>query len=217
MDSEAGQAYADALRDINVDYDIASTFSEMSDLAVENSYSGLLVDILTLVRSSKEEKVIAYECFNLYPVLRVKWENKKKKINLSPLEQEFSPDTTSALKFFVESRCMPFRARPLRRHSRKNYNLNVLLSQDGHFVAKDTTKTFTLNISRGGVFVHSTDGFKEGQRVWLLFAEFSDLAPIVTSVRWSLEWGQTRAIPGVGLQFEELTEAQDQVIQDIVD
>ena len=211
-DHEAGHAYTEALSGIGVTYDIASSFIEMSCLAVENAYNGLLVDILTLVRSSKEEKVIAYECFNLYPVLRVKWENKKKKINLSPLEQAFSPDTESALKFFIESRCMPFSPRSLRRHSRKNYNLCVLLSLDGLFSEQNTIKTFSLNISPEGVFLHATRIFETGQTVWLRFLEFSDPAPIAATVRWSLEWGQLRCIPGIGLKFDQLSEDQKQAL-----
>jgi Tfp pilus assembly protein PilZ len=214
-DHEAGHAYTEALGGIGVTYDIASSFAEMSCLAVENSYNGLLVDILTLVRSSKEEKVIAYECFNLYPVLRVKWENKKKKINLSPLEQAFSPDTESALKFFIESRCRPFPARSLRRHNRKNYNLSVLLSPDGLFTEQGTIKTFTLNIAPGGVFLHTTQEFELGQTVWLRFLEFSDQAPIAATVRWSLEWGESRCIPGIGLKFDQLSQDQEQTLQSI--
>jgi hypothetical protein len=212
-DSEAGQAYAEALCGIGVAYDIASSFDEMSGLAIDNAYNGLLIDILTLVRSSKEEKVIAYECINLYPVLRVKWENKKKKIALSPLEQTFSPDTASALKFFIESRCRPFSARSLRRHSRKNYHLNVLLSPDGLFSERDTVKTFSLNISQAGIFLHATQAFELGRTVWLRFVEFADLAPVAATVCWSIEWGLSRCIPGVGLRFERLSEAQEKVLK----
>ena len=212
-DTEAAQAYGEALCGIGVAFDIATSFNEMSSLAIENAYNGLLIDILTLVRSSKEEKVIAYECINLYPVLRVKWENKKKKINLSPLEQAFSPDAASTLQIFIESRCRPFPARPLRRYARNNYNFNVLLSPDGSFSERDTVKTFSLNISRAGVFLHSTQAFAAGQTVWLRFVEFSDQAPIAATVCWSLKWGVERCIPGVGLKFAELSEAQEQVLK----
>jgi hypothetical protein len=214
-DHEAGHAYTEALSQIGVTYDIASSFLEMSCLAVDNAYNGLLVDILTLVRSSKEEKIIAYECFNLYPVLRVKWENKKKKINLSPLEQAFSPDTESALKFFVENRCIPFPARSLRRYNRKNYNLSVLLSPDGLFREQGTIKTFTLNIAPGGAFLHTTQDFAVGQVVWLRFLEFSDQTPIAATVCWTLEWGESRCISGIGLKFDTLSQGQEQALQSV--
>jgi Tfp pilus assembly protein PilZ len=214
-DMEAGQAYAEALCAIGVAYDIAESISQMSCLAIEHSYNGLLVDILTLVRSSKEEKVVAYECINLYPVLRVKWDGKKKKINLSPLEQAFSPDVTSTLQLFVESRCRPFHARPLRRYNRKNYNHNVLLSSDGTFSDQSTLKTFSLNISREGIFLHTPEPFAAGNTVWLRFVEYTDQAPIAATVRWSLEWGLSRSIPGIGLKFESLSEAQAQIVKTV--
>jgi hypothetical protein len=215
-DAEAGQAYANALCEIGVAYDIASSFNEMSCMAIQNAYNGLVIDILTLVRSSKEEKIIAYECINLFPVLRVKWENKKKRINLSPLEQSFSPDTESAIKFFVESRCRPFAARSLRRHSRKNLNLNVLFCPSGTFTAKKAVETFTVSISLGGVFLYTPQVFEQGHMVSLRFLELSDPAPIAATVRWSHEWGESRSIPGVGLKFDRLTEAQEREIKRIL-
>ncbi len=214
-ETEAGQAYVEALNRIGVAYDIAASFDEMSSLAMENAYNGLLIDILTLVRSSKEEKIFAYECINLYPVLRVKWEHKRKKISLSPLEQTFSPDTESALRLFVENRCRPFAARSLRRHCRKSYHLNVLLSTDADFPEQETMKSFTLNISRAGVFLHSLRAFEPEQTVWLRFVEYPDLEPIAAKVRWTLEWGQSRSIPGIGLRFERLSEAQVQMLKNV--
>jgi len=214
-DHEAGHAYADTLNRIGVHYDIATSFDQMSCLAMENAYSGLMVDILTLVRSSKEEKVIAYECFNLFPVMRVKWENKKKKINLSPLEQSFSPDAESALRFFVENRCKPFTARSLRKHNRKNNNLNLLISRAGTFSEDNSIKSFTLNLSRAGAFLHTLQDFEPGQTLWFRFVEYADLAPIAATVRWTLAWGASRCVPGVGVRFERLSGTQEQALKAI--
>jgi Tfp pilus assembly protein PilZ len=204
--AEAGKAYTQALSDVGASYDIVPTFCKMSAMAMEHAYNGLIIDIVTLVRCSKEEKVIAYECINLYPVLRVKWEAKHKTIQLSPLEQSFSPDAESALRFFVQ-RCTSFPARPLRKHKRKQVNLNALLSTDQEFAASSTEKTFTVSISEGGVFLHTMQSFKVGETVWLRFVELNR-APIRATVRWVLEWGESRSIPGIGLQFIELSEHQ---------
>ena len=214
-DQEAGQAYAKALSEIGAAYDIAPSFNEMVGLAVDNAYNGLLIDILTLVRSSGEDKVIAYECINLYPVLRVRWENKKKKISLSPLEQSFSPDTASVLKFFVEQRCTPFCARRLRKHNRKSYHLNVLLSLDSLFDERDTIKTFSLNISPGGIFIYTPQVLEKGRTVWLRFAEFPGLGSVQATVRWSIEWGHSRSIPGAGLEFDWQSESQAEALRNI--
>ncbi|HBG05111.1 MAG: pilus assembly protein PilZ [Geobacteraceae bacterium GWC2_58_44] len=212
-DAEAGKAYSDALSQLGVAYDMVPSFDQMSRLAVENAYSGLVIDILTLVRCSKEEKVIAYDCINLYPVLRVKWETKQKRIKLSPLEQTFSPDAESALKSFIDNRCRTFPARQLRRYKRKPINLNVLLSPDGTFAAENTSKAFTVNVSPGGFFLHTMQSFEVGRTLWLRFIDLSDQSPIAAKVCWSVEWGQARCIAGLGMSFERLSEDQEKEIQ----
>lgn len=216
-DEEAGQAYAAALNDIGVAYDLAPCVDKMSGMATVTPYSGLIIDLLTLVRCSREEKVVAYELINLYPVLRVKWNSRKKEICLSPLEQSFSPDTATTLRFFIDSRCRPFPPRRLRSQNRKNYNLHVLLTVDGTDVDEIPTRTFTLNISRGGVFVHTCRSFAKGDAVSLRFVEFPDLPPFAATVRWSVPWGGSRSVPGVGLRFDTLTEEQQKMLAAIAD
>lgn len=212
-DSEASKAYSDALIELNVACDVVPTFHDMSCLVKDNSYNGLLIDILTLVRSSKEEKVLVYECMNLYPVLRVKWESKHKKMKLSPLEQTFSSDAGSALKSFIDNRCRHFPARRLRRHQRKPIHLNALLSPDGTFDAASTSKAFTVNLSAGGFFLHTTQSFEIGQTLWVRFLELADQTPITATVCWAVEWGRARCIAGLGMQFKKLSEEQAREIQ----
>lgn len=50
-DAEARNAYSEALTELGVTYDIASSFEQMAAMAFEKAYQGLLVDILTLVLS----------------------------------------------------------------------------------------------------------------------------------------------------------------------
>lgn len=215
-DTEAGEAYVNALTSAGVVCDVAQSFQQMSSLAVENAYNGFLIDILTLVRCSKEEKAIAYECINLFPVLRVKWEARHKKMKLSPLEQSFSPDCETALKFFLETRCKSFPARSLRRHARKQINLNLLYTAGASFSPDQARKSFTINLSLGGVFLHLMEPLKAGDTVWLRFLEFADQTPIQATVRWSQEWGTSRCIPGVGLQFDRMTDAQTKQLRRIL-
>ena len=215
-DVDAGNAYQQVLSDIGVACDLVRSFGEMSVVAVENTYNGILVDILTLVRCSKEEKVIAYDCINFFPVLRVKWEARYKKIKLSPLEQAFSPDTESALRFFIETRCKSFPARSLRRDKRKQINLNLLYCSDGAFSEQDTHRSFTVSLSKGGIFLYTMRHLKKGERVWLRFMEFADQSPIAATVCWSQKWGITRCIPGAGLRFDALTSDQEKDIQRIL-
>jgi hypothetical protein len=70
---EARQAYEDALRAYGISYEVAQSFRELLRMTIDGAYNGLLIDLLTLIRSSKEEKTIAYDCINFYPTLRLKW------------------------------------------------------------------------------------------------------------------------------------------------
>ncbi|HJV36997.1 PilZ domain-containing protein [Geomonas sp.] len=207
-EADARGAYEEILQRVGVSYDIAETFTDLQRMSSAVPYSGLLVDILTLIRCSKEEKAIAYDCLNYYPSLRLKWDGRDRSINLSPLEQSDTVDVGASLSFFVETRCKAFTARTLRRFDRKESYLNLLLSPRPECGEGECLKTFTLNISRGGAFVHTTDPLQKGEPVWLRFLELPANEPLKAVVCWCIEWGTCRGIPGIGVQFEGLTDQQ---------
>jgi Tfp pilus assembly protein PilZ len=213
--AEARAAYEEALRGVAVAYDIASSFNEVFRMTIDNPYNGLMIDILTLIRSSKEEKAIAYDCINCYPSLRVKWDAKKKSMNLSPLEQAFSADTRATLACFIAGRCKEFTARSMRRHPRKETIIDLLLSTCRDPGNGDVIKTFTVNISPGGAFVHTTLSLSDGDTVWLSFLETPDAAPVEAVVRWQIKWGVCRGIPGIGLSFKFNSEEQAKVVKNM--
>ena len=206
--AEARAAYEEALSKVEVTYDIASSFNEVLRMTIDHAYSGLMIDILTLIRGSKEEKAIAYDCINCYPSLRVKWDAKQKSMNLSPLEQAFSVDTQTTLAYFIEGRCRAFTARSMRRYARKETVIGLLLTTCRDATNGNGVKTFTVNISQGGAFVHTTLSLFDGQTVWLRFLEMQDAEPIEAVVRWHINWGVCRGIPGIGLMFKFNAEQQ---------
>ena len=207
-EAEARGAYEEALRRVGVRYDVAESFDEVLRLSVDNAYSGLIIDILTLIRSSKEEKQIAYDCLNFYPSLRVKWDARQKAMNLSPLEQSYSADAETTLDFFIENRCRSFAARSLRKFNRKETVLALLLCASPDSPAGDGLKTFTVNVSQGGAFVHTTDSYAKGETVWLRFRELPDGEPVQAVVCWHVQWGACRSIPGIGVRFEFASQEQ---------
>jgi Tfp pilus assembly protein PilZ len=210
-DTDAREAYEESLRKLGVAYDFAGSFSDVLSLSVEKAYSGLIVDILTLIRSSKEEKMIAYDCINLYPCLRVKWNPGPKALSPAPLDQGLSPDT-EALRNFIEQRCKPFTPRTLRKYNRKDTFLSALLSTCGDCGIEQSLKTFTVNISRGGAFVHTTMPFRKEETVWLQFSEIAGGGPVKGAACWQIPWGSSRAIPGIGVQFQfSSTEQEEQI------
>lgn len=207
----AREAYEEALRQVGVAYDMAASFRDALSLSVERAYSGLIIDILTLIRSSKEEKTIAYDCINFYPCLRVKWNPGQRTLDLPP-EQGLSPDT-GAMKAFIEEKCHPFTPRMLRKFNRKDTFLSAGLSTCGECDIEQSLKTFTVNISRGGAFVHTTLPFRKEEAVWLHFPDVAGGGPVKGAACWQIPWGTSRAIPGIGVRFEFATEEQEEQIR----
>jgi Tfp pilus assembly protein PilZ len=210
---EATHEYKRALSNLASEYDAAETFYEAQSRAKETAYNGMLFDLVTLVRSSKEEKLIAYSLINLFPVIRVKYEKRSREIKLAPLEESLSTDPQTALQLFIEDKCQSFPARFLSRYQRVEAFLHVLLCPTDQFSESGSAQTFTVNISRGGAFLHATQPFQRGDTVWLQFKELADPAPIKTRVCWRIEWGsESRSIPGIGVEFETLSESQREEI-----
>lgn len=206
---EATHAYTRSLSNITSAYDVAVSFNEAQSMAKETAYNGMLLDLLTLVRSSKEEKLIAYNLINLYPTIRIKYDMKSKEIKLAPIDLSLSMDSQASLSLFVESRCNSFPARSLSRHKRTNTCLDVLLCANDSFSQEDSIKTFTVDISVNGAFLHTTQSFQRGDRVWLRFKDLVDSTPIEAKVCWNIEWGVgSRSVSGIGIEFKILSDSQ---------
>src|ERR1039457_2283166 len=209
-------AYVAALSKIDVSFDIARTFVEMQRMARENPYNGLLFDVVSLVRASKNEKKIGYDCINYFPSMRIMWDAKNTTIKTLLFEHANQAENGLGLQHFIEKNCRDSIARKLRSSPRKDVVRSILLSGESGFTDKITDKKFSLNISEGGAFVHTMREFGQGDTVWLRFVDFVDQTPIKATVCRQVPWGQKNMIPGVGLKFESLSETQANEIEQIV-
>jgi Tfp pilus assembly protein PilZ len=212
-DIESQAAYIKILDKIGVDFDLASSFFDAQRMATETAYNGLLIDMVALIRTGRDEKSLAYDCINLYPSRRIRWDNKK---NLLVFEQSSHTEPELAMREFIEDACKSFNARKSRISPRKHVIMNVLLSTESHLVDDNAEKTFTVDISRGGAFIHTTQNIERGKTVWFRFYDLTDQSPIKAEVCWSLAWGRQNLIPGIGVKFESMTEAQANDIKRIV-
>jgi hypothetical protein len=212
----ARDVYVEILGKTGVAFDIATSFADASGMARNTPYNGLLVDILALVRADQNEKSIANECMNFYPSMRIKWDARHKTIHVLRFSLSPPSEPESAFRMFIEERCKPFAARSLRVFNRKNINLNILLSLDCHFSDEKASKTFLLDLSQGGCFLHTVQTLNNGQWVWLRCLELSDPTPILAVVCWQLQWGLKQQISGIGVKFESLSEIQEKEIKKIL-
>jgi hypothetical protein len=216
-DDTARNAYVEILSKIGVSFDITTSFADASSMAINTPYNGMIVDILALVRADQNEKRIAHECMNFYPSARIKWDPRHKIVHLLMFSTTSHTEAESALRMFIDERCKSFAARSLRVFNRKNINLNLLLSLDYHCSDEKAAKTFLLDISKGGCFLHTAENLDNGQVVWLRCPELSDPTPIKAVVCWQLQWGLKQQISGIGVKFESLSEIQEKEIKMILD
>ncbi len=212
----ARNAYVEILGKIGVACDSVVSFADASSMARNTPYNGLLVDVLTLIRADQNEKSIALECMNYFPSTQIKWDAKSKTVHLLMFSQTSHVEVDLAIRMFIEERCKPYAARTLRVYNRKTFILNFLFSLDCHCSDKKASKTFSLDLSQGGCFLHTVRTFDEKQGIWLCCLELSDQTPIKAVVCWQLKWGLKRQIPGIGVKFESLSEIHEKEIKMIL-
>ena len=149
--------------------------------------SGILMELTTAIKASPHEKITTQEPIQLYPSTKFRVVDDK----------IFILGNQSALdRFIVE--CRQFQPRRIRTSPRVTKYLAVYLSENDSF--DDPEKVITTNISERGCFVYSTREWKLGTCVYLRFAG-SDMVSRC-KVRWSQPWGNSKIIPGIGLEFQ---------------
>lgn len=183
-----------------------ASFCEAEDAAIKGLYSGMLVDLPSIIKSKGEEKVVAYTLANFFPTLRVRTVG----FILVPMATPGLSKQEKSLDDFLHNTCfarLPRRLREFRRHS---VCLATRITHNGLDL-----RGFTVDISWGGVFivdVHA-EQFTIGDQVSIFIPEFGCRIP--AEVSRTRPWGVHRHAPGIGLRFSALDETGAAVIADI--
>jgi hypothetical protein len=164
--------------------------ADLTQALKDHSVNGVLLELTTLVTASQHDKQAVQDVVEFFPNAKFKVADNEVRV----LSHSFD-------HFVAE--CLRFKARPLRRHVRKERVLAVYLSADATF--DHAEKTVTANISEGGCFIYSPHAWKIGDRVWLRFPENN--VALSGIVRTWHEWGNNRLIPGIGIQLDETLKA----------
>jgi hypothetical protein len=183
-----------------------SSFCEAENLALKGLYSGILVDLPSIIKSKGEEKIVAYTLANFFPTLRVRTMGGM----LVPMAMPGSAKQDKSLDDFLHKSCAAYTPRPLREFRRHPVCLSTLVSYTG-----DELRGFSLNISWGGMFIVDlqAERFGIGDNVSILLPEFG--CSITAEVRRVRPWDILRHPPGIGLCFGRLDEGVAQVISGI--
>lgn len=178
---------AASLQSMGMDVLSLASPGELVQILQDHSVNGILLELTTFVTATPAEKQAIQDVVDFFPNARFKVSDNEVRV----LSQSF--DT-----FVAE--CQQFKARPLRKHVRKERVLAVYLSADASF--EHAEKTVTVNISAGGCFIYSPLEWHIGDRVWLRFPENS--VALSGVIRTSHAWGNNRLIPGIGIQLDDL-------------
>ena len=183
-----------------------SSFCEAENLALDGLYSGILVDLPSIVKSKGEEKIVACTLANFFPILRVRTMGGM----LVPMAMPGSAKQDKNLDDFLSKTCATFNPRKLRLFKRHPVCLSALVNYNGA-----ESRGFTLNISWGGMFVVDlcAERFRIGDRLTIVIPEFD--CHMHAEVSRTKPWAIMRTPPGIGLRFTRMDETVESVIAGI--
>jgi len=213
-DQAALAEYQKALTEMDIAFDSVFTLAALESRLIEKQYNGLLLDLETMSRAAPSEKDIAKDLLDLFPVIRLRWDAEKHKIR-TIFYGEFG-DGTLELADFLEQHCKPFKKRSIRRCVRRPIHFNVLACSDREFAPATVRWTNTIDVSEDGCFLYAGEDWAGCEEVWLKVQELGEEPAILGHVRWATPWGTALQLPGVGLEFDEITSSQREEIKKLI-
>jgi hypothetical protein len=206
QEGPALEAYRRLLGPANAQCDIVANLAAAHTALSANAYHALLVDMVTMVRAPQAEKAELHEALSLYPVVRLKYEHDRGQVQAVYMGRAGGEQVD--LIEFIQVRCPEFKPRRVRRHERTDYHLNVVLAGDALFTPDTAQRTNILNVSESGCFVYSVWDWPLGTPIWLQITDLADDSPVTGTVVRRVHWGTPGLLPGIGVQFAQITPAQ---------
>jgi hypothetical protein len=210
-EGEARQAYLNEAKAIGMQIDVVSAYGELFNAMIETPYQGVMVDLITSMKASKEEKGIAQEIIEVFPIIQLKWDDESKVIRTISLSKSQNSDS---LADFVSTECEAFSPLAIRLNVRKSIHFNTVICREEKMTEKNIEKTVTINASKGGCFLFSVQDWSRSLQAWIIINELQDKTPISGDIRWKMEWGKTMMIPGIGINFKQIKTNQLEELTD---
>ncbi len=203
---EARAALSAVLNESGVPAVPCACFCDAENFALKGLYSGILVDLPSIIKSKGEEKIVAYTLANVFPTLRVRTMGGM----LIPMAMPGSAKQDKSLDDFLNITCSAYHPKQLREFRRHSVCLSTLVTHNG-----SELRGFTLDLSWGGMFTVDlqAERFSIGDPVTILLPEFGCHIP--AEVRRIKPWGMLRHPPGIGILFGGLDETVEAIIAGI--
>lgn len=205
-EGSARDAYVTVLRELGVVVDSIATPDDMTDALIDEQYSGVLVDVPTMIRCQSTDKNRITRIMDRFPVLKLMFDPDHGGVR--GLAHGGTIKDNRDLSEFVLHECVPFQPRSIRVAERKEIVFNVLLLDDIARGELQGERTVTINVSEHGCFVYTVNDWPMLSPAWMVVNEFEDKTPIQLRVRWQGCWGNTMRLPGIGTSFESMTAHQ---------
>ena len=184
---------------------VVPSFKHLEQLLATHPYSGIIVDLKTKLGVPREQKELAYELLDHYPVLQsriIPGSCKMQTLAFGKAARDISLDA------FLTEECPRFNARKLRAGSRRRIHFNILLSRTGSFAMDDLERTVTVNASKDGCFILSTAEWSKHSSIAFIFRDLTIKTPVVGEIRWRVPWGRKMKMPGIGIKYEDIQASQ---------
>ena len=199
------QNYLDACKGQDTTIDVASSFEDLYKATLKIPYNGILIDMPTKIITLSKDKERVDSVLKRYPVARLTFNDKSEQLCVFYSNQAAGSGT---LEDFITKQCRSFIARTIRSERRRDIIFNVILSKTKNISDKNSERTVTMNISRGGCFIFSIGDWEVNNDAWFIIKELTDQTPILGQVRWKVDWGRGMSVPGIGVQFKEINDCQ---------
>lgn len=206
--------YQRAIEGLGVNLSTVSSLSELMGRLRLKPFSGVLLDVAVLLSADDNEKRALQWVIEVYPVVRLNWDEAGQHVQALYFGQSRSADQT--VEGFIEWQCAPFEARTLRGNDRVPVHARVLLFKDGGLDPDLAERSVTLNLSTGGAYLLSFSDWSDDDLVWLVMPRLADQTPIGGQVKWSVKWQGKGGLPGIGVEFTDISSTQSDRIREIL-
>jgi len=209
QDDPDRQAYLSALEKCAVQVFVTESFQDLSMEICSRSYHGIFLDLQTKMKAIKTDKNLVYGLVDNFPVCQLKINDHTREIDCFHYSQKFG----GTMLDFINNECRTFVPRMIRADRRKSIHLNVVLYKHKDEIRPEFSAT--INISRGGCFIFSARQWELGEEVWIRIKELSDNTLISGQIRHLARWGESMRIPGIGVEFRNISASQTEEISDL--
>ena len=189
-------------------YSLTEIYQEMT----RKSYHGLLIEKTVAAHANQDEKALIHDLLGRMPVLRVASDEETGGIR----SLLYGSSRPVPLPDCLREYCHPEAAVSARSDMRLPLHLNALIAADLKGLRKAPERTVTLNVSSGGCFLMTTRDWSGKSRLWLELIDLADSEPVEVEICWRIPWGMSLRLPGVGVRFLTVSEAQKKEMEELL-